>query len=48
MKTQCLQTKWDAELFGWERKDRVALIRSLSYPRLKRVRYKRSKENWSK
>ncbi len=35
MKTECLQTKWEAVLFGKE-KDRIALIESLIYTRFGR------------
>ncbi len=34
MKTECLQTKWDAALFG-NRKDRVALIKTLIHSSLR-------------
>ncbi len=52
MKTECLQTKWDAAFLGRNGKDRVALIKSLLYIRVEKgaggARYKKSKEVWSK
>jgi len=37
MKTECLQTKWNAALFGGGKgKDRFALIKSFIYPGVKR------------
>jgi len=53
MKTECLQTKWDTALFGWERKgyscsnSKFNLLESLGEA-LWGACYKRSRENWSK
>jgi len=33
MKTECIQTKWDAAFLGGKGKDRVALIENLIYKR---------------
>ncbi len=47
MKTECLQTKWDAASFGGGKgNNRVALIKGWIYARAER--YKRSKESKSK
>jgi len=51
MKTECLQTKWDAASFWWKGKDIVLLIKSLIYVRVGRGTwgegYIRSKGIWS-